>query len=51
MHPPFPGQIQPGGGGAAGPQGEPAPEFQPDAPVPGGFGGSALPSAEPGDVI
>jgi hypothetical protein len=41
---------EPREGGAAGPQGEPAPEFQPGEPVPTDFGNTA-PPAGPGDVI
>jgi hypothetical protein len=48
--PGFTDNFSPEESGAAGPQGEPAPEFQPSAPAPNDYGTSAPPAA-PGDVI
>jgi hypothetical protein len=50
FHPGVTDNSAPEEGGAAGPQGEPEPEFQRPTPTPNGYGTSALP-ATPGDVI
>jgi hypothetical protein len=49
-HPGFTDNFSPEESGAAGPQGEPAPEFQPSTPEPNDYG-SNVPPAGPGDVI